>query len=108
MAGLPSTAAGARARRPAGERQTRTHFPSRFRPWAQMLLQDYMGTRGPNATMEKLNVIKVVRATARFRAFPDDAGIALKGDKPVARVGPILELLDGQVIAGLAASTSGE
>ena len=48
------------------------------------------------------------RAPARFRAFPDNTGIALKGDKPVACVGPILKLLDGHVIAGLAAGTAGE
>ena len=54
------------------------------------------------------NFIKVARAPARFRAFPDDAWITLKGDKPVACVGPILKLLDGHVIAGLAAGATGE
>jgi len=44
----------------------------------------------------------------RFRAFPDDTGISLKGDKPVACVRPILKLLDGHVIPGLAAGTAGE
>ena len=43
-----------------------------------------------------------------FRAFPDDTRIALEGDKPFARVGPILKLLDGQMVAGLAAGTDGE
>jgi len=52
--------------------------------------------------------INVARAPARFRAFPDDTGIALKGDKLGACVGPILKLLDGHVIAGLAAGTAGE
>src|SRR6516165_6801093 len=50
----------------------------------------------------------VAWAPARFRAFPDDTGIALNGGKPVARVGPILKLLDGHMIAGLAAGTAGE
>jgi hypothetical protein len=58
--------------------------------------------------MKKLNVIKVPRAPARLRAFPDDTWIALKWYKPVARIGPILNLLDGHVIAGLAASTAGK
>jgi hypothetical protein len=58
--------------------------------------------------LEELNVIKVARASARFRAFPDNSGIAPKGDKPVAYVGPILKLLDGHVIAGFAAGTAGE
>ena len=47
-------------------------------------------TRGRDAPAEELKVINVARAPARFRAFPDDTGIALEGDKPVARVGPIL------------------
>ena len=66
------------------------------------------GTRGRDAPVEELTVINVALAPARFRAFPDDTGIALKGDKPVAYVGPILKLLDGHVIAGLAAGTAGE
>jgi hypothetical protein len=55
------------------------------------------------APVEELKVINVARAPARFRAFPDDTGTALQRDKPVAGVGPILKLLDGHVIAGLAA-----
>src|SRR5713101_3417229 len=51
---------------------------------------------------------QVARAPARFRAFPDETGIALKGDKPVACVGPILKLLDGHVIARLADGTAAE
>jgi hypothetical protein len=62
---------------------------------------DDTGARGRDASVEELKVINVPRAPARFRAFPDDTGIALKGDKPVACVGPILKLLDGHVIAGL-------
>src|SRR5216684_7643864 len=69
---------------------------------------DDMRTRGRDAPVEELNVINVARTPARFRAFPDDTGIALKGDKPVACVGPILKLLDRRVIAGLAAGTAGE
>jgi hypothetical protein len=68
---------------------------------------DDMRTRGRDA-VEDLNVIKLTRAPARFRAFPDDARVALEGDKPVACVGPILKLLDGEVIAGLAAGTAAE
>ena len=49
-----------------------------------------------------------LRAPARFRAFPDDTGMALQGDKPVACVGPVLKLLDRDVIAGLAAGAAGE
>src|SRR5258708_25239159 len=48
---------------------------------------------------------QVARTPARFRAFPDDTGIALKGDKPVACVGPILKLLDRRVIARLTAGS---
>src|SRR5882757_2863516 len=48
------------------------------------------------------------RALPRFRALPDDTGIALEGDKRFARVRPILKLLDGHVVAGLAAGTAGE
>jgi hypothetical protein len=67
-----------------------------------------MRTRGRDAPVEELNVINVARAPARFRAFPDDTRVALKRDKPVACVRPILKLLDGLVIAGLAASTAAE
>jgi len=67
-----------------------------------------MRTRGRDAPLEELNVINVAPALARFRPFPDDTGVTLKGDKPVACVGPILELLDGYVIAGLSAGTAGE
>jgi hypothetical protein len=35
------------------------------------------GTGGRDAAIEELTVINVARAPARFRAFPDDAGIAL-------------------------------
>ena len=68
---------------------------------------DDMRTPGRDA-FEDLNFIKVTPAPARFRAFPDDTGVALEGDKPVACVGPILKLLDGEVIAGLAAGTAAE
>src|ERR1700722_16723957 len=67
-----------------------------------------LGTCGPNASVEKLRMFDLTRALARFRAFPDDVRIALEGDKPVACVGPILKLLDGEVIAGLAAGTAAE
>jgi hypothetical protein len=69
---------------------------------------DDTGTRGWDAPVKELKVINVAWAPARFRAFPDDTGIALNGDKPVARVGPILKLLDGHVIAGLPPGTTGE
>ena len=68
---------------------------------------DDTGTRGWDAPVKELKVINVAWAPARFRAFPDDTGIALNGDKPVARVGPILKLLDGHVIA-LPPGTTGE
>ena len=61
------------------------------------------GRLGRDAPVEELKVINVARAPARLRAFPDDTGIALEGDKPLACVGPILKLLDGHVVAGLAA-----
>ena len=67
-----------------------------------------MGARGRDAPVEDVKGINVARAPARFRAFPDDTGIALKGGKPVACVGPILKFLDGHVIARLAADTAGE
>ena len=66
------------------------------------------GTLGRDALVDELKVINVARASARFRAFPDDTGISFKGDKPVACVRPILKLLDGHVIPGLAAGTAGE
>ena len=69
---------------------------------------DDKGTRGRDAPVEELKVINVAQAPARFRAFPDDTRIALKGDKPFACVGPILKLLDGYVIAGLPADAAGE
>ena len=67
---------------------------------------DGSGARGGDAPVEELKVINVAWAPARFRAFPDDTGIALNGGKRVARVGPILKLLDGHMIAGLAAGTA--
>jgi hypothetical protein len=69
---------------------------------------DGTGARGRDAPVKELKVINVAWAPARFRAFPDDTGIALNGDKPVARVCPILKLLDGYMIAGLASGTAGE
>src|SRR5258708_33264034 len=66
------------------------------------------GPHGRDAPVEELKVIDVAGALPRFRAFPDDTGIALEGDKRFARVGPILKLLDGHVVAGLAAGTAGE
>src|SRR4051794_11142408 len=69
---------------------------------------DAFTERYGKAPVEELKVINVARVPARFRAFPDDTGIALEGDKPGACVGPILKLLDGHVIAGLAAGTAGE
>ena len=57
---------------------------------------------------EKLSDLSVAQAPPRFRAFPDDARIALKRNQSVASVGPILKLLDGHVIAGLAAGTAAE
>src|SRR5262245_22463001 len=58
--------------------------------------------------VEELQTVGAARAPARFRAFPDDAGIALEGGKPFASVGPILKLLDSHVVARLAAGTAGE
>ena len=55
-----------------------------------------LATCGPDASVEELRIIVVARALARFRAFPNDIGIAFEGDKPFACVGPILKLLDGQ------------
>src|SRR4029077_14708309 len=51
-------------------------------------------------------LIDAAGALPRFRAFPGDTGIALEGDKPFARVGPLLRLFDGHVVAGLAAGTA--
>jgi hypothetical protein len=67
---------------------------------------DDIGTRGRDAPVGELRVINLARAPARFRPLPDDTRIALNGDKPVAYVGPILKLLDGHVIARLAADTA--
>src|SRR5580704_4173740 len=58
--------------------------------------------------LKELRMIDLTRALARFRAFPDDIRVALEGDKTFAGVGPILKLLDGHVVAGLAAGTAGE
>jgi hypothetical protein len=69
---------------------------------------DDTGTRGRDASIEELKVLNVARAPARFRAFPDDTWIGLKGDKPFACVGPILKFLDSYVISGLAAGATGE
>ena len=74
----------------------------------QLPSPDDTGARGRDAPVEDVKGINVARAPARFRAFPDDTGIALKGGKPVACVGPIRKLLDGRVIARLAADTAGE
>src|ERR1700731_4179645 len=51
---------------------------------------------------------RLAGAPARFWAFPDDTGVALKRYKPVTGVGPILKLFDGHVIAGLASGTAAE
>jgi hypothetical protein len=67
-----------------------------------------VGTRGRWAPVEEINQIDVAWTPARFRAFPDYTGIALKRDKPLACVSPILKFLDSQVIARLAAGTAGE
>src|SRR5260370_34870171 len=64
------------------------------------------GPHGRDAPVEDLKVIDGARELPRFRAFPDDTGIALEGDKRFARVGPILKLLDRLVEAGLAAGTA--
>jgi hypothetical protein len=89
--------------------QNRTHLPQQIQiVGTQIFSPGDMSTRGGDAPVEGLKVINFAWAPARFRAFPHDTGIALKGDKPVACVGPILKLLDGHVIAGLAAGTAGE
>jgi hypothetical protein len=67
-----------------------------------------MYTCGRGSPVAELNVIKLAWTSARLRAFPDDAGVAPKRDKPVAFVGPILKFLDGNVIAGLAAGAAAE
>src|SRR5262249_15458137 len=69
---------------------------------------DDTGRRGRDSPVEELEVIKVARPPARFRAFPDDTGITFKGDKPVACVRPILKVLKRHVIARLATDTAGE
>ena len=91
------------------ECQNRAHLPKQIKILGTRAPSPTdTGTRGRDAPVEELKVINVARAPARFRAFPDDTGIALKGDKPVARVGPILKLLDRHVIAGLAAGAADE
>ena len=91
------------------ECQSQTHWPKQIQILGtQMASPKDTGTRGRDAPVEELKVINFARALARFRAFPDDTGIALEGDKPFACVGPILKLLDGHVIAGLAAGTADE
>src|SRR6516165_4113767 len=65
-----------------------------------------MGARGRGARVEQLNVTEVAPAPARLRTFPDDTWVALEGDKSLTRVGPILQLLDGHVIARLAAGSA--
>ena len=74
---------------------TRTHLPAQIRVLGtQMPSRNVNGTRGREAPVEELKVINVARAPAQFRALPDDTGITLNGDKPVARVRPILEPRD--------------
>src|SRR5215469_18544087 len=74
----------------------------------QIASPDDMAACGRDAAVQERNVINLAPAPARFRAFPDDIWIALKRDQPVTRVGPILQLVDGYVIARLAAGTVGE
>ena len=69
---------------------------------------DDAGMRGRDASIEEFKVVNIAGVPARFRAFPDGTGIALEGDKPVAGIGPILKLLDGHMVAELAAGTAGE
>ena len=70
----------------------RVHLPNAVQVLGtQVPSPDLPGTRGRDAPVKELEVINVTCAPARFRAFPDDTGIALNGDKPVARVGPILK-----------------
>jgi hypothetical protein len=57
---------------------------------------------------EELYDLGLARAPPRFRTFPNDARIALEGYQLAAGVAPILKLLDGHVIAGLAPGTTGE
>jgi hypothetical protein len=86
--------------------QNRTLLPKQIQILGtQMPSPDDTGTRGRDAPVEELMAINVARASARFRAFADDIGIALKGDQRVAYIGPILKLLDGHVITWLAAGT---
>src|SRR6516164_623834 len=89
--------------------QNRTHLPKQIKILGtRMPSPTDTGTRGRDAPVKKLKVINVARAPVRFRAFPDDTGIGLEGDKPGACVGPVLKLLDSHVITRLAASTAGE
>src|SRR5260370_10357400 len=61
------------------------------------------GPHGRDAPVEDLKVIDGAGALPRFRAFPDDTGLALERVKRFARVGPILHLLHGHSVAGAAA-----
>ena len=95
----------ARGLAPAGApRQTWDTGPS---PGRQKTSAESSESRG-GATVEELKVINVARTPARFRAVPDDTGITLEGDKPVACIRPILKLLEGHVITRLAADTADE
>ena len=53
-------------------------------------------------------MIGLARALSRFRALPDDTGIALERNQRFARVSPILKLLDSDVVAGLPPGTAAE
>src|SRR6516164_11286537 len=91
------------------ECQSQTHWPKQIQILGtQMPSPKDTRTRGRDAPVEELRVINVARAPARFRAFPDDTGIALEGNEPFTGVRPILKLLDRHVIAGLAAGAAGE
>ena len=50
----------------------------------QMPSPDDTAKRGRDALSKELKVLNVARATARFRALPDDTGIAPKRDQPGA------------------------
>ena len=70
------------------ECQNRAHLPKQIKILGtRMPSPTDTGTRGRDAPVEELKVINVARAPSRFRAFPDDTGIAPKGDKgrPTAR-----------------------
>src|SRR6516225_4062706 len=83
--------------------------PSRFKSWGRGCLHGTIRARADGTRRSRNSRSSTSRGRRRdFGRFPDDTGIALEGDKPVACVGPILELLDGHVIAGLAADTAGE